>query len=258
MEIADSVETSKDCEKNKLNVIEFYHKILWDSQQLEPLPSKHGRRVGFSTDPPTIHEYESECSGDLAFSYYSSSQITELCYKEGIQPKMTTAHESDTQNDNNQRRRKRSRSKFVPISNMQSNSQPQGFSMDPMKPDISNSLDVFSNDLFKDLQVPETLLNAFLEGFIYERKSNDCAEMSGYTHSDNTHTDKRNRGSEKKEHIERIHTHVEQKRIIGNNYGRKASCVPLAFHRVMRKLSLFGSLFRKKKPCRPFLERKPL
>jgi hypothetical protein len=171
---------------------------------------------------------------------------------------MVTAHESDTQNDNNQRRRKRSRSKFAPISNMQSDSQPQGFSMDPMKPDISSSLDVFFSDLFKDLQVPETLLNAYLEDFVYERKSNDCAEMSGYAHSDNTHTDKRNQDSEKKEHIERIHTHVEQKRMIGNNYGRKAFCVPLAFQQVMRKLSLFGSLFQKKKPCRPFLERKSL
>ncbi|CEG79742.1 hypothetical protein RMATCC62417_14171 [Rhizopus microsporus] len=199
MEIVDSVETSKDCEKNKLNVIEFYHKILWDSQQLEPLPSKHGRRVGFSTDPPIIHEYESECSGDLAFSYYSSSRITEVYCKEGIQHKMATAQGSDTQNDNNQRK-KRLRSKFGSISNMQSDSQPQGFLMDPMNPDIPNSLDIFSSDLFKDLQVPEILLNVCLEDIICERKNSGCVEVPGYPHSDNTHTDKRNKDSEKKEY----------------------------------------------------------
>ncbi|KAG2235327.1 hypothetical protein BDF21DRAFT_428919 [Thamnidium elegans] len=52
-----------DVPTSKFNVFEFYHKILWASQQCEeqvvPIKKK-GCRVTFSLEPPMIHEYEPE------------------------------------------------------------------------------------------------------------------------------------------------------------------------------------------------------
>lgn len=193
MEVANSVKVYGDYEKNKLNVVEFYHKILWDNQQLEPFPLKHGRIVSFLTDPPTIHEYESEYNRGLAFSYHSSSHRNEMHCKD-VQYEMARAHELDTQSGNNQR--KGPKSKFASISNIQSNNQPSGFSMDPINPDMSNDFDVFSNDLFKNLQIPEALLNVSRVDFICER--NDCVEISNHIHPDNAHTDERSKNNEKR------------------------------------------------------------
>lgn len=54
-----------DClEREKFNVVEFYHKILWASQQqyqhCEDQNKINRKRVTFSEDPPEIYEYEPE------------------------------------------------------------------------------------------------------------------------------------------------------------------------------------------------------
>lgn len=51
--------------RKKHNIVEFYHQILWASQlveneQIATMKSKNGCRVSFSTEPPTIYEYEPE------------------------------------------------------------------------------------------------------------------------------------------------------------------------------------------------------
>jgi hypothetical protein len=57
-----------DCfEKEKFNVVEFYHKILWASQHQQQEYQRYEdqnkiawKRVTFSLDPPEIYEYEPE------------------------------------------------------------------------------------------------------------------------------------------------------------------------------------------------------
>ncbi|GAA5795995.1 hypothetical protein HPULCUR_001360 [Helicostylum pulchrum] len=63
---------------SKFNVFEFYHKILWASQQCEeeqvvPIKKK-GCRVTFSLEPPIIHEYEPEFTNTnkTCIHYYQS------------------------------------------------------------------------------------------------------------------------------------------------------------------------------------------
>jgi hypothetical protein len=60
----------------RINVIEFYHKILWDSQnKCEPNTeedSKVKRRVRFSQEPPEIFEYEPEETKHRRFFDYQS------------------------------------------------------------------------------------------------------------------------------------------------------------------------------------------
>lgn len=51
-------------DERRFNVVEFYHKILWASQQCEEgsIREKGGNRVTFSAEPPVIYEYEPEYS----------------------------------------------------------------------------------------------------------------------------------------------------------------------------------------------------
>lgn len=57
----------------KYNIIEFYHKILWNSQQQEIGESeKIGRHVTFSKDPPKIFEYASEYDSSHSSTLFSS------------------------------------------------------------------------------------------------------------------------------------------------------------------------------------------
>ena len=57
----------------KHNLVEFYHQILWASQSNDQQQTnKKGCRVSFSSEPPTIHEYEPE---------YNKSKLIFLDYQ---------------------------------------------------------------------------------------------------------------------------------------------------------------------------------
>ncbi|KAF1799947.1 hypothetical protein V8B55DRAFT_1367889 [Mucor lusitanicus] len=70
------------CEKEKFNIVEFYHKILWASQQeqeryqhYEDHHNKTRKRVTFSAEPPQIYEYEPEYTTSTLTTSFLSGYI---------------------------------------------------------------------------------------------------------------------------------------------------------------------------------------
>lgn len=65
-------------EKEKFNIVEFYHKILWASQQEQEQyqhyedHNKTRKRVTFSVEPPEIYEYEPEYTTSTSTSSFLS------------------------------------------------------------------------------------------------------------------------------------------------------------------------------------------
>lgn len=110
----------------KFNVVEFYHKILWASQQCEQVvpTTKKGNRVSFSTEPPVIYEYEPEYSNTNKrtsyFNYqnFKSRQGDNYYYS---QPPMDD-YDDDSLYQNRRLMKTRSLSEFKPIPNHNFNS----------------------------------------------------------------------------------------------------------------------------------------
>ncbi|KAK4511124.1 uncharacterized protein ATC70_012335 [Mucor velutinosus] len=76
-----------DCfEKEKFNIIEFYHKILWTSQQEQERyqqyddHNKPRKRVTFSAEPPQIYEYEPEHTTSTLTTSFLSEYIKRKLY----------------------------------------------------------------------------------------------------------------------------------------------------------------------------------
>lgn len=129
----------------KFNVVEFYHQILWASQQyeVEEETNKNKRKVvTFSTDPPIIHEYEpgysKNCLFDYSFfkrkfhqHYHSDEEEEDRLLKQRPQQKQYVYHppvaasdeEAEEQYDQHSHRlmKTRSLSEFRPIRNQQIN-----------------------------------------------------------------------------------------------------------------------------------------
>ncbi|KAI8070660.1 uncharacterized protein B0P05DRAFT_550600 [Gilbertella persicaria] len=66
--------------EDRINVIEFYHEVLWESQQdyIDTIQTHNEKRVSFSSEPPKVYEYEPEPSGTLYLFDYE-------IYKQTIQ-----------------------------------------------------------------------------------------------------------------------------------------------------------------------------
>lgn len=83
-EYAEHLDWPSEHERNRINVVDFYHKVLWASQQYtELLPTKNDRRVSFSADPPIVYEYEPEYSKCQLLNYRTIFQKAKL-YKQEV------------------------------------------------------------------------------------------------------------------------------------------------------------------------------
>ncbi|KAG0938864.1 hypothetical protein G6F57_006560 [Rhizopus arrhizus] len=81
-EYAEYLDWPSDHQRNRINVVDFYHKVLWASQQYtELLPAKNNQRVSFSADPPIVYEYEPEYSKCQILNYRTIFQKAKL-YKQ--------------------------------------------------------------------------------------------------------------------------------------------------------------------------------
>jgi hypothetical protein len=62
--------------KERLNIVEFYHKVLWTSQQQSYCSDiNQKRRVQFSPNPPDIYEYEPEYNRGLLPKYFKKKKF---------------------------------------------------------------------------------------------------------------------------------------------------------------------------------------
>lgn len=124
----------------KFNVVEFYHKILWASQQCEQVVStikeKGCNRVTFSTEPPVIYEYEPEYSNTNKktsfFNYQNFKSQQGDCYYYS-QPLMND-YDDDNLLQNHRLMKTRSLSEFKPIPN-------QDFNTSSLAPCYQSSMD---------------------------------------------------------------------------------------------------------------------
>lgn len=112
-----------DVTTSKFNVFEFYHKILWASQQCEeqvvPIKKK-GCRVTFSLEPPIIHEYEPEFTNTnktCVFYYQSFKRKFHQATKEQDKYFYPTIEDDEMYYQNRRLMKTRSLSDFKPIPN---------------------------------------------------------------------------------------------------------------------------------------------
>lgn len=112
-----------DNSRDKLDLAEFYHKILWASQQFEEqlaMPiKKKGRKVTFSLEPPIVHEYEPELISNTNKTYAFNYQTIKRNLDQGKEKYYycSTIPSDELCEQNVRLLKTRSISDFKPISN---------------------------------------------------------------------------------------------------------------------------------------------